>query len=68
MIFSAGKIKKENIHFKLNKSVTEIVDKYKDLGILLSYNGNLKLVADHMYQKSLKQFFLLNQRFLIMTQ
>ena len=68
MIFSAGKIKKENIHFKLNESVIEIVDKYKYLSILLSYNGNLKHAADHMYQKSLKAIFLFNQRFLIMTQ
>ena len=66
MIFSAGKIKKENIHFKLNESVIEILDKYRYLGILLSYSGNLKYAADHMYQKSLKAFF--SQRFLIMTQ
>ena len=55
MIFSAGKIKKENIQFKLNDSVIEIVDKYKYLGIVLSqYND-----AEHMYQKSLKAIFSL---------
>ena len=64
MIFSAGKIKKENIHFKLNESLIEIVDKYKYLGILLSYNGNLKHAVDHMYQKSLKAFFSLKSKIL----
>ena len=59
MIFSAGKIKKENIQCKLNDSVIEIVDKYKYLGIVIFYNGNLKHAAEHMYQKSLKAIFSL---------
>lgn len=64
MIFSAGKIKTENIKFKLNDTVIEIVDKYKYLGILLSYNGNFKHAADHMYQKSLKAIFSLKSSIL----
>ena len=59
MVFSAGKIKTDNIKFTLNKSDIEIVDNYKYLGILLSYNGNFKHAADHMYQKSLKAIFSL---------
>ena len=59
MIFSAGKNKIENMKFKLNDSVIESVDKYKYLGILLSYNGNFKHAADHMYQKRLKAIFSL---------
>ena len=64
MIFSAGKIKTENMKFKLNDSVIEIVDKYKYLGILLSYNGNFKHAADHMYQQSLKAIFSLKSSIL----
>lgn len=64
IIFSVGKTKKENIQFKLNDSVIEIVEKYKYLGILLSYNGNLKHAADHMYQKSLKAIFSLKSKIL----
>ena len=59
MVFSAGKIKTDNIKFTLNKSDIEIVDNYKYLGILLSYNGNFKHAADHLYQKSLKAIFSL---------
>ena len=67
MVFSAGKIKTDNIKLTLNKSDIEIVDNYKYLGILLSYNGNFKHAADHMYQKSLKAIFHLNQAFLILN-
>ena len=65
MIFSAGKTKKENIQFKLNDSVNENVDKYKYLGIVLFYNGNLKHAAQHMYQKSLKAIFSLKSKILM---
>ncbi|MEW8548168.1 MAG: reverse transcriptase domain-containing protein, partial [Candidatus Thiodiazotropha sp.] len=64
MIFSVGKIKKENMQFKIYDSVIEIVEKYKYLGILLSYNGNLKHAAEHMYQKSLKAIFSLKSKIL----
>ena len=52
MVFSAGKIKTDNIKFTLNKSDNEIVDNYKYLGILLTYNGNFKYAVDHMCQKA----------------
>ena len=42
----------------------EIVDKYKYLGVVLFYNGNLKHAAEHMYQKSLKAIFSLNSKIL----
>ena len=56
--------KKENIQFKLNDSVIEIVDKYKYLGIVLFYYGNLKHAAEHMYQKRLKAIFSLKSKIL----
>lgn len=64
MIFSVGKMKKENMQFKLYDSVIETVEKYKYLGILLSCNGNLKHAAEHMYQKSLKAIFSLKSKIL----
>ena len=64
MIFSVGKIKTENIQFKLNDSVIEIVEKYKYLGVLVFYNGNLKQASDHMYQQSLKAIFSLKSKIL----
>lgn len=51
MIFSVGKMKKENMQFKLYDSVIETVEKYKYLGILLSCNGNLKHAAEQCIKK-----------------
>ena len=60
MIFSKGKIKKENVSFSINNEHTCIVvDKYKYLGIMLNFNGNLKHVAEHMYSRSIKAMFSL---------
>ena len=64
MVFSVGKIKKENIQFKLNDSFIEIEEKYKYLVAIVSYSGNLKHAADHMYQKSLKAIFSLKSKIL----
>ena len=57
MIFSKGKIKKENFSFSINNEHIEIVDKYKYLGIMLYFNGNLKHAAEHMYNMSIKAMF-----------
>ena len=64
IVFSVRKIKKENRQFKLNDSVIETVEKYKYLGVILSYNGNLKHAASHMYQRSLKAIFSLKSKIL----
>ena len=50
MIFSKGKIKKENFSFSINNEHTciEVADKYKYLCIMLNFNGNLKHAAEHM--------------------
>ena len=64
MVFSVGKIKKENIQFKLSDSFIEIVEKYKYLVAIVSYNGKLKHATDHMYQKSLKAIFSLKSKIL----
>ena len=47
MIFSTGKIKTDKLNFTINKTQVEIVDKYKYLGIMLNFNGNLKHAAEH---------------------
>ena len=63
MIFSKGKIKKENFSFsiRVNNEHTciEVADKYKYLGIMLNFNGNLKHAAEHMYSRSIKAMFSL---------
>ena len=62
MIFSKGKIKKENFSFSINNEHIEIVDKYKYLGIMLNFNGNLKHAAEHMYSRSIKAMFSLKSK------
>ena len=64
MIFSSRKYKTENPSFQLNYSSTEIVDKYKYLGIILSNNGNFKHAVDYLYQNSLKAIFALKSNIL----
>lgn len=63
MIFSKGK-KKSAIKFKINGQNIETVDKYKYLGMLISFNGNLKHAAEHMYNKALKAVFSLKSNIL----
>lgn len=64
MIFSKGKRKSSSYNFTLNEQRLDIVEKYKYLGILLFYNGNLKHAADHMYHKGLKAVFSLKSKIL----
>ena len=62
MIFSKGKIKTDKLIFTINNTQIEVVDKYKYLGIMLNFNGNLKHVAEHMYNKSIKAIFSLKAK------
>ena len=62
MIFSNKKVK--NLTFTLNGNTIETVDEYKYLGIILSYNGNLKHAAKYLYDKSLKAIFALKSKIL----
>ena len=48
----------------IHNSEIEIVEKYKYLGVILFYNGNLKHAANHLYQKSLKATFSLKSKVL----
>ena len=52
MVFSKGK-----------RKVSQL-EKYKYLGVILSYNGNLKHAAEHMYNKGLKAVFSLKSKIL----
>lgn len=62
MIFSNKKVKYPK--FLFNGNEIEIVDEYKYLGILLTYNGNLKHAANYLYNKSLKAIFALKSKIL----
>jgi hypothetical protein len=46
-------------HFFQNNSQIEIVERYKYLGIVFYFNGNLK----HAYNKALKAFFSFKSKF-----
>ena len=52
MNFSSGKLNTESFRFTIYGKETEIVKKYKYLGIIIHYNASLKHAAEHMYQKS----------------
>ena len=62
MIFSKGKIKTDKLNFTINNTQIEVVDKYKYLGIMLNFNGDLKHAAEHMYYKSIKAIFSLKAK------
>ena len=66
IIFSKGNRKLSSYNFVFNEHKLDVVKKYKYLGVLLFYNGNLKHAADQMASKGLKAVFSLNQRSLIM--
>ena len=50
-------------HFFQNNSQIEIVERYKYLGIVFYFNGNLKHAVDDLYNKALKAFFSVKSKF-----
>jgi hypothetical protein len=46
MVFSKDKRKLSQFNFTIDNQHIEAVEKYKYLGAILSYNGNLKHAAD----------------------
>ena len=64
IIFSKGKKDFSKFSFSINGCTIEIVEKYKYLGIILYFNGNLKHAADHLYNQSLKALFSINSKIL----
>jgi hypothetical protein len=51
-------------NFTIDNQHIEAVEKYKYLGVILSYNGNLKHAAEHMCNKGLKAVFSLKSKIL----
>jgi hypothetical protein len=64
MVFRKGKRKFSQFNFTTDSQHIEVVEKYKYLGVILSYNGNLKHAAEHMYNKDLKALFSLKSKIL----
>jgi hypothetical protein len=48
IVFSKGKRKLSQFNFTIDNQHIEAVEKYKYLGVILSYNDNLKHAAEHM--------------------
>ena len=63
MIFSKGKKDYSKYQFFQNNSQIEIVERYNYLDIVFYFNGNLKHVADDLYNKALKAFFSVKGKF-----
>ena len=63
MIFSKGKKDFTKFKFTFQDLPVDIVEKYKYLGIIFYFNGNLKHAADDLYNKGLKAFFSLWRKF-----
>jgi hypothetical protein len=59
MVFSKGKRKLSHFNFTIDNQHIEAVEKYKYLGVILSYmyNGNQKHAAEHMLNKGFKAVF-----------
>ena len=64
IIFSKGKKDFKKFQFWCGNSEIEIVERYKYLGVVFTYNGNMKHSADELYKKGLKAFFKLKSQFL----
>ena len=64
MVFSKDKRKLSQFNFTIDNQHIEAVEKYKYLGVILSYNGNLKHAAEHMCNKGLKAIFSLKCKIL----
>jgi hypothetical protein len=54
MIFNKGKKNFDKLTFYCGRSKVEITGKYKYLGLIFIYNGNLKHSAEDVYKKGLK--------------
>ena len=61
MIFSNGKKDFTKFKFTYQDLQIDIVEKYKYLGIIFHFNGNLKHAANDLYNKGLKAFFSLRK-------
>ena len=48
----------------INDQKIEVVEKYKYLGVILTYNGNLKHAANQLCNKALKANFSLKSKIL----
>ena len=64
MVFSKGKRKLSQFNFTMQDQHIEAVEKCKYLGVILSYNGNLKHAAENMCNKGLKAVFSLKSKIL----
>ena len=64
MVFSKDKRKFSQFNFTIDNQHLEAVEKYKYLGVILSYNGNLKHAAEHMCNKGLQTVFSLKSKIL----
>jgi hypothetical protein len=62
IVFSKGKRKTDNLKFYIENKKIEVVGKYKYLGVIVSYNGNLKFAAEQLCNKGLKAVFSLTCR------
>ena len=63
MIFSKGKKDFTKFKFTYQDIQIDIVEKYKYLGIIFHFNGNLKHAADDLYNKRLKASFSFRKKF-----
>jgi predicted DNA-binding ArsR family transcriptional regulator len=62
MIFSKGHKNFKRFNFFYSNLEIEIVEKYKYLGIIIYFNGNLKHAVEHLYNQSLKALFSLHSK------
>jgi hypothetical protein len=62
MIFSKGHKNFKKFQFFYNNLEIEIVEKYKYLGIIFYFNGNVKHAAEHLYNQSLKALFSIHSK------
>ena len=63
-MFSKGKRKLSQFNFTIDNQHIKAVEKYEYLGVILSYNDNLKHAAEHMCNKGLKAVFSLKSKIL----
>jgi hypothetical protein len=64
IVFSKGKRKTDNLTFYIENKKLEVVGKYKYLGVIVSYNDNLKFAAEQLCNKGLKAVFSLRSKIL----
>ena len=64
IVFSKGKRKTDNLKFYIENKKIEVVGKYKYIGVIVSYNGNLKFADEQLCNKGLKAVFSLKSKIL----